>query len=296
MISVVMPVYNTELYLNRALKSVLQQRYDDIEIVLINDGSTDGSDTICKYFSKKYDNIKYYSIDNCGVAGARNYGIEHATGEYIGFVDSDDQIENDMFEKLLLALEECDADIAACAYDKITAQGKTLFSLKYHKNKERHVIDSYNVNMAYILTYGTDILPNKLFKKEIFSNFRLSDGKTYEDIMAIPELVKSAKRIVHINDVLYHYILRSDNITSDSSIDNIRSFLNAKKQRFESVKGNRLLEIIAAVSLLKSVIDSKDILLTDKEYLNELISSMKSYFICLDQSDAQILSELTTKI
>ncbi len=223
MISVIMPVYNTERLLSRAINSVLNQTYTSIEILLIDDESTDDSGYICEYYAEKYDNIKYYKIPHGGVSKARNFGIDQATGDFIGFIDSDDIAEPEMYEKLYQALIENNTDIAACNYDKIGANGEVIFSLKHYKDSPCKVVNDYVTNMLYILTYGSDILPNKLFRKTIFDDIRLPQGKDYEDIMTVPLIIEKASSVVYINDLLYHYILRSDNITSDVSYESVSS-------------------------------------------------------------------------
>lgn len=114
MISIIVPIYNVEQYLIQCLESILNQTCRDIEIILIDDGSQDCCGEICDEYARKDNRIKVYHTNNGGLAAARNYGIEKATGEYIGFADSDDWIEPDMFEVLLSQAEKHKAEIAIC--------------------------------------------------------------------------------------------------------------------------------------------------------------------------------------
>ncbi len=283
-----MPVYNTERLLSRAINSVLNQTYTSIEILLIDDESTDDSGYICEYYAEKYDNIKYYKIPHGGVSKARNFGIDQATGDFIGFIDSDDIAEPEMYEKLYQALIENNTDIAACNYDKIGANGEVIFSLKHYKDSPCKVVNDYVTNMLYILTYGSDILPNKLFRKTIFDDIRLPQGKDYEDIMTVPLIIEKASSVVYINDLLYHYILRSDNITSDVSYESVLSFLQSKRYRYDYVKEkNKVLATISAVSLLDSVVDWLEMFKKEhhEKFMN-LFADLKPYIICLGEKKA----------
>lgn len=118
-VSIIIPVYNVERYLHRCIDSVLNQTLQDIEIILIDDGSTDSSPDICDGYGSKYQNIRVFHKENGGASSARNLGIEKATGEYIGFVDSDDYISPDMYEKLYTALKDFDCEIAMCNYQTV---------------------------------------------------------------------------------------------------------------------------------------------------------------------------------
>lgn len=292
-ISIIMPVYNTERYLKKSIDSVLKQEYKDCELILVNDGSTDSSSSICDYYARTNSKVRYYETDNHGVAGARNFGIDHADGDYIGFVDSDDVIEPDMYKKLYESISEECADISACAYDKIGIGGRILYKSKYYKDEAKVVIENPKTNMAYIFGYGTDILPNKLFRSEIFNKLRLTNDTTYEDIMVMPTLIKASKKIVHINDVLYHYQLRNDNITSDDSWNGVSAFLKAKKERFSLSKDEGVvIPIITAISLLNSVLDWMEY--TDKhlEFFYNLLADMSSYFPCLQDDQANKITKL----
>lgn len=296
-ISVIMPVYNTEMYLKKAIDCVLNQTYKDIELIIVNDGSTDSSGAICRYYMRKYPNIRYYETENRGVASARNYGVEKSTRQYVGFVDSDDTIEPDMYSKLHECITEEQADISACAYNKIGADGRVIYTSQYYKNVPKRVIDNNVLNMAYVFGYGTDILPNKLFRSEIIKEIRLAENKTYEDIMAMPMLLKASNRIVYINDVLYHYQLRNNNITSDDSWKGVLAFLSAKKDRFVSTKDEGgIIAKISADSLLTSVIDWEKYSEDHPEYYYDLLADMSSYFPCLQDDDANKIKTLFKKL
>lgn len=131
MISVIIPVYNVEEYLERCVNSVLKQTYNDLEIILVDDGSTDNSGKICDELKNKDDRIIVIHKENQGLSASRNIGIEKATGEYITFVDSDDYILEDMYETLYKNLIRNDADISMCKYQYVKEQQKIDFRFRY---------------------------------------------------------------------------------------------------------------------------------------------------------------------
>ena len=124
-ISIIVAVYNVEKYLKRSLDSILNQSYKNIEVIIVNDGSTDNSRNICEKYAELYSNIKVIHKENGGLSSARNIGIENATGEYIGFVDSDDYISSNMFEEMYNRIIESDSDIAISSFNYVK-EGKIL--------------------------------------------------------------------------------------------------------------------------------------------------------------------------
>ena len=132
MISVIVPVYNVENYVKKCLQSISEQTLKDIEVIIVNDGSTDNSGEICKCFLKNNINFKYYEKENGGLMSAWMYGVEKATGDYIGFVDSDDYINKTMYEKMYSKAKEYDVDIVMCNHYYEDAEDKT--KLVEHKN------------------------------------------------------------------------------------------------------------------------------------------------------------------
>ena len=116
LVSVIVPVYNVEPYLPRCLDSLLDQTYEHIEIIVVNDGSTDGSGEICRAYAQKHAQIAYHAKENEGISATRNFGLERACGEYVMFVDSDDHIDADMVSRMVDVMEREQADLVQCAY------------------------------------------------------------------------------------------------------------------------------------------------------------------------------------
>ncbi len=123
MLSIIVPVYDLEQYLPACIESVLRQTYGDFELILVDDGSTDGSLSVCRAYETKDPRIRVFHKENGGVSSARNFGLEHAAGEYISFVDGDDQLEPDLYERLMDDLARSGAGIAACQLDRVAPDG-----------------------------------------------------------------------------------------------------------------------------------------------------------------------------
>jgi glycosyltransferase involved in cell wall biosynthesis len=202
-ISVIIPIYNNEQYLKRCLDSVIYQTYKNLEIILVDDGSTDNSGKICDDYALKDDRIKILHLKNGGPSYARNKGLEIVTGEYIGFVDSDDYIDVTMFESLLLNQKEYDADIACC--NVVLVEKK----LNYLKPKIPNGIVEKDLSVSlgvFELSFGT-FLCNKIFKKKMFNSFKLKEGFFYEDYEAVTRLLILSAKTVYIDKNLYFYNL-----------------------------------------------------------------------------------------
>lgn len=179
MISVIMPVYNMEQYLERCLKSVVKQTYSNLEILLINDGSSDKSGDICEQWAKQDRRIRVFHKENGGLSDARNWGLEYAKGEYLCFVDSDDYMEPDMLEKLLNALEKNAAEIAVCnfVYEYLDGQGCQNREGRIEKNMvmtgREFMIFSQKQEALLVWLYGINYF-EKRFSKYSFPEREIS--------------------------------------------------------------------------------------------------------------------------
>lgn len=204
-VSVIVPVYNVEKYLDKCLNSLVNQTLKDIEIIVINDGSTDNSEKIIKKYQKKHKNIKYIKKNNGGVSEARNVGLEQATGEYIGFLDSDDWLEENMYEKLYNKAKKEDFDIVACDTQAIFPTKKTYISSNikndYVKNTEL-MIDAYAV------------IWNKIYKKEIIKDIKFKKDMNFcEDVEFLYMVYSKVKKIGVLKEPLHNYLQREGSLT-----------------------------------------------------------------------------------
>ena len=212
-ISVVVPVYNTEKYLKECLESLVQQTYDNLEIIIVNDGSTDHSERIIADYVYHYpDKIRAFSIKNSGLGEARNYGIRKARGQYIGFVDSDDTVQPEMFQKMYAAAQKNDSDCVMCDYIAIWDSGKKEYIHSLEGNVDRFEI------LKYSSKYGVVNACTKLIHKNLMNKVSFPKG-FYEDLATTPILLSYAKNIHYVREGLYNYRQRTGSITSIKNND-----------------------------------------------------------------------------
>ena len=216
-ISVIVPVYNVENYLRECLESLLAQTFTDMEIILVNDGSTDCSCEICDEYSKKYFNVLAVHKESGGAASARNYGITFAKGSYISFVDSDDIVAKDFLESLYNNIIKYNIDIAACGYchyfnqgiiKEINFQGIRKLYLGLEAQKYLNILGYYDVSAC-----------NKLFKKDLFSELKFPEGKKSEDWFIMYKLIEKSGGIFYDSDTKYFYRQRLGSVTKSSTIN-----------------------------------------------------------------------------
>ncbi|WP_051524685.1 glycosyltransferase family 2 protein [Pseudobutyrivibrio sp. MD2005] len=242
MISVIIPVYNVEKYLREAIDSVLNQTYKDIEIILVDDGSTDSSDVICDEYFNKYNNIMVIHQNNAGLSAARNAGLDICKGEIISFLDPDDAFETDMLSKMHEAMIENNADIVECNYIRCECNknmGST--SLGRKKNIIHAHAGLYSKQEAARLQLEGKIAPaawNKIYKRHIWDNLRFREGQNFEDRDIVLPLLSMADSIYVIDEPLVLYRERNGSISRCYSYDNVIDFLSAFDHYYEFVASN----------------------------------------------------------
>lgn len=223
LISVMVPVYNVAPYITNCLESLIHQTYTNLEIILVDDGSTDNSLEICQEYAKKDKRIKVIHKENGGLSTARNAGLDVATGDYYSFVDSDDYISTRFYEIMLNVALEHSADIVECDYNKIpfedvTPENKENFlDIKENRqvsiiNNEESLLELFSDDLH--LYIKTVVSWSKLYKKETYNNIRFPVGKLNEDEFTTYRVLYNCKSIATIDDVLYGYIKRPNSIMS----------------------------------------------------------------------------------
>lgn len=220
MVSIIVPVYNVVEYIDRCLESIVNQTFKNIEIILINDGSTDGSEERCIEWAKKDKRIVYISKQNEGLGSTRNLGIRIAKEKYVTFIDSDDWYELNAIEEMYYAISVNDADIAYFDYYKVYLNNKESTKIIKEKVKNFYTNGVTNVYKdKELLSYVSIIMCNKIYKKSIFFDNQIIIGNFRgEDLPVFPILFFNAKRILSIDKALYNYTFeREGNITTNST-------------------------------------------------------------------------------
>ncbi len=236
-ISVIIPVYNVEKYIRKCIDSVIHQTYENIEIILIDDGSTDDSGKICDEYARMDSRILVIHQENRGIGYVRNIGLDCATGSYIAFIDSDDYVEKEMLLKLYNGLKKYNSDIAICSVWRIENNG--VKSLWINNFTESAVFtDSYLFYLFLQKKFGL-MLWNKLFDVRFFSNIRFANKITAEDLEVLIRIFYEAKSVVYINEPLYYYLKRPESLTETSKkkVDNkLNDYFESQKFMFDFLK------------------------------------------------------------
>lgn len=240
MISIIVPIYNVEKYLRKCVDSLIRQTNTDIEIILVDDGSTDSSGNICDELSTIDARIKVIHKKNGGLSSARNAGIDVAKGDYLAFVDSDDFVELDMYAVLLEGIKKSGKNISCC--------GRMVDIFGQYSNIE-FVIDSPRTftkdeairEILYLENIDVSAC-DKLYDKKLFSNVRYPEGKISEDAAVIFEIVQNSNGIYHVGKPYYHYVFRNNSITKSkysekkhdviNNLENTKNFLEKNYPNF----------------------------------------------------------------
>lgn len=291
LVSIIVPIFNAEDYLENCVNSILSQTYTNIEILLINDGSTDNSRLICESFSKKDPRVKVFNQSNQGPSEARNKGIQYANGEYLQFVDADDCIDRHMTQRLISSLQN-DEDLVICGYQKVIGTNQSNIKKKFQPlNEGSYTVEEF-IELFPELFRGKLINSpcNKLYKKEIICDNQITFDKTIsngEDLLFNLKYFTYSRKISIIKDLLYTYI----NINNSFSLTNrykknylenrkfifkkINDFLEdislrtKKDSLLEEIFNDYLLQIINNVFNINVILNNRNIIVELKEILND---------------------------
>ena len=281
-VSIIVPVYGVEKYIDKCLDSLVKQSLKEIEVIVVNDGTKDNSQKIIDKYVKKYpDKIKSYIKENGGQGSARNYGLKKASGEYIGYVDSDDFIEKDMYKKLYNKAKEKDYDIVVC--------GNYNVSEDYQNKNVDAFISNYNSDLENIF-FGKMAVWNKIYKRDILIKNKLEfkEKVWYEDLAFTLKAIMNSNTFAFIDEPLYDYLIREGSTMNNSNVQGNLEILDAFNDILSYIKHNKKEEyfdkveflaidhiyISAIVRILKANADNK----IKKETVNELICYMNKNF------------------
>lgn len=281
LISVIIPAYNAESTIFRCLKSIQDQTYSNIEIIVVNDGSIDNTEKIVREIINQDGRVNLITIPNGGVSHARNVGINKATGEYITFVDSDDYIDEMMYEKLINIIKKYEVKIAHCSYKNVDENDKIISTVG---GKNRLIIQDHDEAVNCIITGSLFVggLWNKVYHRSLFTSVRLNENIKYkEDILANFQLFDQVEKSVYIDDPLYNYVAvetssthaASSIIPSKQSLFVAREINKLSKNKNYEYSAKNLLSL-SLLSLYKaySFINEKKDKTDKKILLNEILS------------------------
>lgn len=222
LISLIVPVYNVKDYLKTCLQSILEQTYKNLEIILVDDGSDDGSSSICDEFARMDQRIKTIHLPHSGVSAARNAGLAAATGELLGFVDSDDWIDHDMYQYLYTLMVEHDADVSACTY-LLEQEGRP--SKIINNTGKLHIFSKKEIIRALV---KNDLVKNylwaKLFKRKLFDRLSFPVGRVYEDVAVLYKVFYSSQKVVLSCVSKYHYMIHKNESITRGGYDPVKEY------------------------------------------------------------------------
>ncbi|MDD2362409.1 MAG: glycosyltransferase [Oscillospiraceae bacterium] len=232
LISIIIPVYNVEPYLRKCLDSVVNQTYPHLEIVLVDDGSPDNCGAICDEYARKDARIKVIHKENGGLCSARNAGMQIASGEFVGFVDSDDWISEDMYEYLITNALKYDADITCCRYYRVNPVKETSsqcdgITQAFTPYRALDELISRNILRTLFCT--------KLFRMKLFQNISFPTDRTYEGTAMMHKLFEKSNRVLSLGDPKYYYVVNSNSITKSRSIKNGMDYVIAHINRYNDL-------------------------------------------------------------
>ncbi|SMC40462.1 Glycosyltransferase involved in cell wall bisynthesis [Oscillospiraceae bacterium] len=233
MISIVVPVYNIEDYLRKCLDSIINQTYKDLDIILIDDGSTDSSGKICDEYGAKDNRVRVFHIENNGVSAARNFGAKQAVefgSQYVGFIDSDDWIDLDMCEFLLNLINKNDADVASCSIYREFPNNPVIRNLK------DAIYTGEEAPCAVVDGGITDSCCDKLWNTRIWKEYDFPTGRVYEDYATVYKALEKADKIVVSSEPKYHYLCRPNSILQSHDIEKMVNLWVASKERYLYLK------------------------------------------------------------
>jgi len=237
-ISVIVPVYNVEKYIERCIQSLLNQTYNNLEILLIDDGSSDKSGTICDEYELIDKRIRAIHKPNGGVSESRNKGIDIATGDYLAFVDSDDFLHPEMYETLYRNISEINADISICAFTNVYDSNSPA-----DENPEKIYLASNVEALGMFFTFDVvkmTVVWNKLYKKELFDEIRFPEGKVREDEVFSYQIIFKAEIISISTRCLYYYFQRDDSLIHVIKPENELLLCDAFEGKIRFFKENNL--------------------------------------------------------
>lgn len=277
-LSVIIPVYNTEDYLVRCVDSVLANKGINMEIILVDDGSTDSSPVICDRYSARYPFVKTLHVDNSGPATAKNHGLNIASGQYIAFTDSDDEVKNNMFVRMLEVAEQHEADIVCCNYEERLPNGEYCL---FNYTGETLVLDNYSGLEHFLMKKKIYTQCwTKIYRRHMLehNNIRNVEGlKTDEDFIFNINCFVHAQKTCVVDSPLYIYTIRETSLSKDYFNKDINAYIDNRLLHFDIV--DDLLNIYSPANRRHAVFSRL-------YYSNELLGRIARFPACF--SDPRI--------
>ncbi|MDO4746784.1 MAG: glycosyltransferase [Candidatus Saccharibacteria bacterium] len=269
LVSIVVPVYNVEDYLAKCLETLSRQAYEGIEIIIVDDGSTDGSGRICDEFAKNEPRVRVFHKKNGGLSSARNFGIKKAKGEFVCLVDSDDYVKEKFVEEMVKMALTNEVDVVVCGYNDVIPEEGLLSG---EEATVRLLVGQENIDI---------IAWNKMYRLGLFKDIDYPEGSNYEDNLTTYKLLSKAKRVAYAAKSLYCYIERAGSITKkDKKLERLKSRERAAAEAKEYFKDKKELEEAAEIAMLTAKLAFVDFAVSgdvEKKYIDYGVTWIKKY-------------------
>ena len=283
LISIVIPIYNAEKYLEECLNSIKNQTYQNFEVIMVNDGSKDNSETICKRFSEDDTRFRYFKKENGGVSSARNLGLDNVGGDYITFIDADDWIDENHLELLINSIKKNHSDIVVSSYKQFN--NIDVFYLRAYTIQEKYLLNFEKMNRDDFLTLFPKLMRAnvcfnnavaKLFRKELVKNLRFDNSIKYgEDLDFYFRLYLNVDSVSYVDEPTYVYRMHGDSTTSNFNQEHAEQELSIFKQMYEKIQEIGL-PSIHYFNKLKKLLELRMDFLENKVLLNEYLDFLKN--------------------
>ncbi len=306
-VSIIVPVYNTEKYIEKCINSIMNQSYKNIEIVVIDDGSTDDSSSICKKLSKIDSRIIYKKIKNSGVSNARNYGLNISSGDYVSFVDSDDYINTKYIENLIKLVITKKAEIVVCGLTEVNGNLKEKISI-YKDMKEKYKEITYPLNIEdYLLTFEFNSSCSQLISKRIIVDNKIEFNKNIkygEDMLFSLECYINSKKTYYLKQFDYYYIRNDNSAMGKKDLTSINKFYDdnyvtteiiTKKYNFNSAL--KQLINLKSINVFNGI--STSLIKNTKKYSEVkhiIMTQRKKYNVIFNEIDMKKIKSLKEKL
>ena len=309
-ISIIVPVYNVQEYVTKCVESILTQKYFNLEIILIDDGSTDNSGFVIDSLAKKDHRIRCVHQENMGLSAARNKGLDLANGQLLGFVDGDDWIEIDMYEKLYKDLVTNDADISICSIagvneDDPNHHEKSLKESAVFVNQPAILDDTLEIVRFCILSKNVPAW-NKLYKRHLFDGVRYPTNKIYEDCFTTYRVMEKAKKVVVSPEIKYHHVFRKNSISHEKiSVKNfamLEAFIEQHEylsKKYPELEKETRKNMFLMLLVFSKILYESNHIFTFQNELSNILNRIRKYSLSdcgLLHEDEQLLKMIFTDL
>ncbi len=277
-ITVIVPVYNGEKYIKRCLDSLLVQSFRDMEVLMIDDGSTDCSGEICREYAEKHKSFRYIYKENGGASEARNCGVKAAMGDWLSFVDCDDYVERDFLKKMWEQAVGCGAQMVCCGY----LYEKNGYAKPYFYPVSGLISP---VDFWKSILLGEEIggfMCNKMMRADIFRGIRFPKGKIFEDKFILPQLTEICSEIAVLSDTLYHYVFRGSSLSNGFTKEKAYNLIEARNRVYSYVRERfPELEAVCEISRMReAVVLFNSMAKSSSLGMDEILKGEREYILC----------------